>query len=384
MIWSDALLDSKRTITDPLADEVVEKIIAERGEPEARNLFDLLIRQLETPVDQLPEVARHYLRQTNQLPEWADPEKIALAHELFIDHGPKMLLFLYYRSLPTLYSCANGAQVLYHTARLVHDPTSITAFTRRIAETAQFLMDVMTPGNLKPGATGIRSIQKVRLIHASVRKFVRNKEWNPAWGLPINQEDLAITLMTFSVSLLDSLRKIKVEEDQERQEAFFHTWMAIGSLLGIDRDLLPNRLSDGYQLYHRILHRQSKPSEEGKLLTNALIRFSEEVIPGKALDDTPEAMVYFLAGPEIAQNVGLKKMPGCLSWLGPSIMQFVFRLAERLEEKSDQWKRRIDRYALRLTQAMLAHFNDYKGTNFSINDQLLKEWEIDQELPKLY
>ncbi len=178
MKWTDDFLDSKRLITDPLADAVVERMVAEKGDQESRNIFGLLIRNINTPIDQLPSYVQDYILQTNRLPTWTDQLKVKMAQEFFIDHGPKFMLFLYYKSLPLLYVCKNGAQVLYRTGRLMHDPQSMQAFTRRIGQTAQFLLDVMTPGELGPGGQGIRSIQKVRLIHASIRHFVAAKDWS--------------------------------------------------------------------------------------------------------------------------------------------------------------------------------------------------------------
>ena len=63
-------------------------------------------------------------------------------------------------------------------------------------------------GALDAGGAGIRSAQKVRLMHDAVRHLILEHGWDPALGLPINQEDQLGTLLTFSAVILDGLRKL--------------------------------------------------------------------------------------------------------------------------------------------------------------------------------
>ena len=159
----------------------------------------------------MPSATKDFLAATNVLPAWTDWNKVKLANDLFLDHGPKFLVFLYYRSLPILYSCANGAKVLVQTGRLSHQNDGHKIFARCIAETGQFMLEVMKPDSLKQGGTGIQAIQKIRLIHAAIRTFTPEEKWDATvLGVPINQEDLAITLMTFSVVMIDALERFGI------------------------------------------------------------------------------------------------------------------------------------------------------------------------------
>ena len=71
-LWTDTFLDAQRLRADPLADAVMEQVIAAEGEAEARRLFDLLIRRIELPLAELPPLIQDFITQTNQLPAWAD------------------------------------------------------------------------------------------------------------------------------------------------------------------------------------------------------------------------------------------------------------------------------------------------------------------------
>ena len=374
--WNDTLLDALRRRADPLADEVVAEIVAREGPGEARRLFDALIRRLEMPLGAFPSVIDDYLQATRQLPAWADREQVRQAQEYFLDHGPKLLFVLYFKSLPLLYCCAHGAAVLVRTSRLTHDDRSLRIFARRIAETGQFLIDVMTAGGLEAGGTGIQSIQKVRLIHAAIRHFVGREDWDTATrGQPINQEDMAVTLMTFSIALTDALDQFGIEEAPPRADAFFHTWRAIGHNLGLRAELLPADRAAGRRLLARILERQSAASPAGRLLTEALVDFARQLAPTERLRAAPEAFIRYLIGEQHARQLGLQAPAGCLGIALPKMLRTAFRLGERLEDRLDEPLQRVlDLASRQVTLHMVDVFNRYKGRNFHIPDGMRRAW----------
>lgn len=378
--WTTELLNQKRLLADPLADEAVAAIVSEKGPKEAGRLFHLLITNIDLPLDELASPIQDYLAATNQLSAKTDWEQIRLANELFIDHGPKFLLFLYYKSLPLLYLNAKGAVVLERTSRLMHQGADISIFTRRVAETGQFLLDVMTPGHLQPGRAGIRAIQKVRLIHASVRHFMPKGEWDTAQlGLPINQEDLAQTLMTFGISPVDTLAQFGLTESDNRLWAYVYTWNRIGELLGIDADLLPGSLDEARQLLQTILQRQATKSTAGQALAGALIQFAKKVLPAD-FERAPELLMTHMIGRDYAAQLGVNTNTGCLGAILPEFVRVFFNLGEKLEDKLDgPLNVVIQHLARRTTQAMVGYFDKYKGRHFSIPEPLQRAWEIEAD-----
>lgn len=375
-LWPQAQLDQLRQIGDPLADEAVAAIIADKGPEEARHLFDRLIRNIELPKDELPASLQPFWQATNALPDWADWERIELANDFFLDHGPRFLVFLYYKSLPILYSCAKGAEVLTRTGRLAHGSEQPEVFSRRIAETGQFLINVMAPEALKPGGIGIQAIQKVRLIHAAIRRFVGN---SPGWnreeqGVPINQEDMAVTLMTFSIALTDGLKQFRIEEEREKIEAYIHCWSAIGRNMGIQGELLPSDSARARLLMTTILRRQSRASEAGKKLTQALIDFSKDKLPAE-IRQLPHWMILHLAGKDIAAKLGVQPSPGCLGLALPAFLKTVFRMEESLEDKlKEPLGPFLDMLSAHLMKAMVNYFDKHKQRNFTLPDSLQQRW----------
>lgn len=63
---------------------------------------------------------------------------------------------------------------------------------RRLYETLQMIADCMAPGALDAGGRGWASVVRVRFLHAKVRqRLLALEAWDePAWGVPINQEDM--------------------------------------------------------------------------------------------------------------------------------------------------------------------------------------------------
>ena len=374
--WTDSRLEQLRYQADQPADEAMAHILANKGKEEAYRIFDLLIRNIEMPSNQLPSELQPFFEATQSLPSFADDDAIAEAHRFFLDHGAKCLFLLYYKSLPLLYCISKGAPVLVRTSRLTNEDQSLRIFARRIAETGQFLIDVMTPGELTIRGRGIQSIQKVRLIHAAIRQFLIAEGWDEqGLGLPINQEDMAMTLMTFSVAVLDGLEQFGIHEPPALQEAYFHTWRAIGHNLGVVEELLPDNVAEGRLLMNKILDRQAAASEEGQLLTQSLIDFAQSMLRNEKLAPAPETIIRYLIGTERASLLGLAPKEGCLSIALPHALRALFRLGERLEDKVDGPLDEVLGLLSRQTvKAMVGYFDNYKGRKFQIPQAMQTEW----------
>ena len=377
MLWTDTFLDNMRQKGDPPADEAVEKLVSREGKKSTRHLFDKLIRHIELPLNDLPSVLQDFVSEQRKLPRWADQQQSRLAHDLFVDHGPKLMLLLFFKSLPLLYTDRKGAKVLAHTSRLVHDPESMESFSRRIAETGQFLLYVMRQETFTPQHVNVNIILKVRLIHAAIRHFIRQGEWDQvSLGQPINQEDMALTLMTFSIALSDGLSELGIHEQRYRLSAYQHHWNVIGFVLGVDERLLPQDLQSAQFLLQKILQRQSAPSVEGKLLTRALLSFSEKAIPGERLDVSAASLIRYFLGKEKSAMLGLAKKRGCLGWFLPVLMRLGFATAEKWEEHSEFIHYRADQLSKVMMQAMVSYFLSYKDRPFEVPEEFNRIWSV--------
>jgi hypothetical protein len=212
-----------------------------------------------------------------------------------------MVMMLFFVALPYAYATRNGSHVLQISSELTRH------VHRRIFRTAQFIMDVMQADGLEPGGRGIRSAQKVRLLHASIRHRIQHQEdwklkWDPAWGLPINQEDLVGTLMDFSAGVMRGLEQIKIRLQPEEADAYLHCWKVVGHIMGIRPELLPENVPDAFDLANTIIARQRGESDSGKELTRDLIAFMQRFMP-RPFHGFPATAIRQLSGDDIADLI---------------------------------------------------------------------------------
>jgi hypothetical protein len=292
--WNDDFLDAMRAQGDPPADTVVREIFAQGQVASINQLMRLLFRNDTALPDQLPEPVRAYFEATAALPDWADRRRIAQAAALFGRHAPRIMLLLGHYALPACYAARNGVQVLNVTGHLSRNPRP------RLFETAQFVCDAMASDGLAAGGTGIRSAQKVRLTHAAVRYLIAQRDWNPEYGLPVNQEDMIGTLLTFSAVILDGLDKMGFSISTADADAYIHAWNVVGHLSGVQPALLPTRAADAKALLLAIQRRQLAASPEGAQLTRALIEMLQESTRGTPFANMPINTMRFFVGDAIA------------------------------------------------------------------------------------
>ncbi len=368
--WTNEQLEAYRAIGDEAADNLVAELYRSGEVPAVNALMrQLVVNEYPEPAA-LPAFVRKYLDDTDDLPQWANRLRIEAAEQLFWRFGPKLVLILHCYSLPFCYLGANGAQVLNLTDRLETNPT------RRILETAQLLVDVMTPGGLISGqGRGRRTVQKVRLMHAAVRLLAKTSpSWNMAWGLPINQEDLAGTLMSFSWVGLDGLRKLGVDLEEEERESYLHLWNVVGHLLGVRRELLPRNEARAQALTHAIARHQFGPSEAGRLLTQALVKLTGYGMPGNAFEHLAPVLIRYFLGERWAGDLGYPDAPR-FELLGGLFRMLNYQVTEMME-RSPALSALAELAGKKMVEAALFMVRGGNRPSFSLPLELQQKWGV--------
>ena len=331
-----------------------------------------------------PEVKaamQDFLRQGSKLPDWADMDMVRQAQKLFADNPIVAYTLLACLSLPVLYTCGRGGiQVLILTEQLDRK------VRRRIIETGMLTLGVMVQDSFlklpdksnltNPIPMGIEGILRVRLLHAASRTVihefwkdgvkdraaeagkaadvpskVRNYQgkaadqiWKEEWGMPIGQQYLAGTLMTFSYIILYGLKELGVILDEKDLKAYMHFWNVFGYVLGIDEELLlkldfpgtgkpqyvnnkPVHAATGHEMYEvgKALYTQvmklNRSSDEdsirdGRILTKAVLDYASNVIkentPGKVptyLTRLPKMLMWKLLSKDDRHLLGVNITP---------------------------------------------------------------------------
>jgi squalene cyclase len=367
--WSNARLDAMRLAADPTADAVIESIFRQSQVDGVNALMWNIFRTDEPLPASLPAEARAFFLD-EALPAFADPRLLEQGATVFTQAGWQVATALFCSALPQAYAAAKGAHVLTRTMAMTRRTE------QRILETAQFLFDVVAPGGFGPSGRAVRATQKVRLMHAAVRYLLLHPQapgqaaWDSAGlGLPLNQEDLAGTLMTFSVVVLEGLERLGVHLAPEAQEAWLHLWKVVGHFMGVDASMLPATLDDAHDLMEAIRERQWKRSEDGIALTQPLVALMQRYFRVEVLDGFPVALIRHLAGDHCADLLGLP----AADWT----QQVVAILAELeslwTRQSPDEVSRRlIDHGLFGFMRLVVNHMRRDKQARFRIPPSLLQ------------
>jgi hypothetical protein len=222
----------------------------------------------------LPLVVGDYLDATDAVPDWADQRLIRRGQDFFAANGLEFLLVFGFGTLPVTYCSTPGANVIHAGSRLESDTR------RRLFETLQMVIEVMSPGGLQPGGRAVHVGQKVRLMHAAIRRLLlRSPRYDESWGLPVNQEDMAGTLTAIVWAPLTRLPRMGCAVTSADAEAVLHTWRVAGHLLGLRDELFPRDMDDVGGLVEALARRQFARCDAGVALTADLIAAYGEIVP---------------------------------------------------------------------------------------------------------
>jgi hypothetical protein len=370
MMLTDRDLDGYRH----RADDALDGLVSSHGPRVVGEMLSALFRSKDVPDDD------RFRALTDRLPPIAvaDAASIAAGQQLFHTFGPEALVVLGCYALPAAYAASDGVQVVYRARRLKDDAQ------RRLSETAQMVLNVMVPGGLEPGGIGARSARKVRLMHALVRQHVRTlaePAWSPALGEPINQEDLVGTLLTFSLVVIDGLRKMGAQLSQASERGYFAVWCHIGAILGIEAPLLPRDIDMARALAAQIGRRQFRPSDEGRHLARELLKVNDSLfpIPGYGLS----LMHFFLDGGVFGVHLAKVLDLPPANWT-----RFLVRL--RAAQKGIYFQalarvpgaeRRRAAFASFFTQQLISLQSPDKVSPFEVPPGLLETWRLHETAP---
>jgi hypothetical protein len=368
----DAFLDRMRQTVDPPADEVAAAVVTPEVLLKVRELMKR--RQMwdadREPSRQLPEAIRTYMTTASALPPWRDEARVNEAEQFFLLYGLASSTLLACASLPQCYVMKYGTEVLAFTKFLQVHPT------RRIRETAQMVMDVMVPGGLQPLGRGVRATMKVRVMHAIVRHMFMNDRsgaaLDPGFGLPINQEDMIYTLMTFSYVVIEGFGTMGYQMTDRQREGYIHCWNVVGHLMGILDELLPATFNDARELFQVIQRRQHGQSDAGKKLMASLLESVEDALPGDHHDPLVAALTRKLIGDATADTLAIPE---------PTLAQ-KFRLDVLLKAWAESARLATHLHADKLLRiaseelhhAIMVKMGEMDGEPFDVPEEFVQQW----------
>ena len=342
-------LDHYKMVGDKPLDDIMVRLGEELdGYRTVARLFPLVHDLVRMSEEQLADLRKSglvtddliaFLAENDRLPDrdWVHRDTIREGGEFYRSNGVLGFLVLGCASLPACYCWANEAHVLGYTRKLMKNGR----IPRRLPETAQFVIDVAAEGAFEPDGAAIRAARKVRLIHAIIRYLIvrpmsmdigiqegvllpepgqgghhhHGDDWRPDMGMPISQEFLTGTLLTFSHVVLGGLRKLGVRASEHQKRAYLHRWNVLGYFMGVDEQLLQQLDSPdtAAAMFEAIMQRNRRGTEHGYSMQAGLLDYMRNNVisrlPGGRLPPlrhVPAIMTRGLAGKETCRAVYLQ------------------------------------------------------------------------------
>jgi ER-bound oxygenase mpaB/B'/Rubber oxygenase, catalytic domain len=297
MKTDNAFLDKNRLVGDHAADQLVNDLFKKNKQSELYAAFKLSEKEISSVEKGRPVLT--FLLDRRKQPTWYDEKRVVRGQQVFQLYATEIMTLLGAMALPYCYAGSPGNKALYLSDKMRQSPG------KRLLDTAQFIISVSTPGTLAQDGYGHIHINKTRLIHAIARYYVSKGSWDMAWGLPINQEDMAGTNLAFSVLILLGLQQSGHVLSEKQKEDFIFLWRYIGYQLAIDEELLPATFKEAYHLAQVIKKRNFKKSEEGIALAKELLSYYHSVAPSDKAYFIDAQVRHFL-GPEVSGYIGLE------------------------------------------------------------------------------
>jgi ER-bound oxygenase mpaB/B'/Rubber oxygenase, catalytic domain len=362
-VLNDDILGQLAHVADPDADKVIDEVVddvvtslgldpSDLNWEARRAAYPDVMRKIGS--DDEAALVAPFLRQGKDIDDRIDPKLVHRAQEFFEEHGVAVITSLFLASLPQAYLGKRGVQTLDMTGELVAN------WSRRIQETGQFLVNVLTRDptmaetdrtTLHSGEIGARVVRRVRLTHSAVRwllkapydpkllSLAREKVPDPKtlWQLrmkqigepcgpglsePLNQEDLLATLGTFTTVVFGALDNLAVPFDKARQKAYYHLWNIVGWHLGIGDEnalagiatgltdrwpkngILPLKVKEMDTLFRRLRTLLEDETEQGRRLAKTLVQDFSYPLP-RPLQGGPAFIVRYLIGDDAADKLDI-------------------------------------------------------------------------------
>jgi hypothetical protein len=323
---------------DPLADEAVAEMASANKSQRERWIDAAFAGETQD----VPRALTLLTEAVKSHPVWFEPARSARGGEVILRSGLWGGLSLAYKSMLTAYCSPAGVKPLAFSGRLTED------VARRIGETGRFVETVSAQGALEPDSEAVKVTLRVRLMHAQVRYLILlSGKWNAdAWGVPINQVDMAGTALLFSSVLLEGLEQFGVAVSAPEREDVMHLWRTVGWKLGVHDELLALDFEQGRKLLDLILFTQEPPDEDCRALTAALLEGPNELqrtmnraLARRLLGDV---RADALGIPATAVQYGLPALQQAVRWADRAVVATGWGRRASLKWGESYWKRAVE------------------------------------------
>lgn len=271
-------------IADPLADRAAAALAAMPPDHAAR-LTEISFRQPLDPPPDAPEAFAAFILTAAAGPAPVENRETRAARRAFHAQSDVFIPAFF---TATLRNASTGiARAFYATGTVTSDQA-----LRRIRHNTHHFYEIMLPGSLEPGADGWKLSLRIRLVHAQVRRRIRQSgKWNEALrGPPISAAHTALASANFSASILRDATRLGAILTPAARRGYMAIWYSASRLIGVPEDLLFYADERATRRFARAAHGvEPPPGPESIEISHALVN-AIPAMAGEADPDTAAAL----------------------------------------------------------------------------------------------
>ncbi len=258
---------TRTTVGDPLADAAAESLWGLR-QREIHGFINAGMEQQYALLRTAPEPVREFFDRISAAPKWFDRERAYLGRAAFHKYSD---LFIPAFFVSTLRNAATLIAKAFYTTGRVLSPYA----HRRIRQNTRHFIEIMLPGSLERSGDGWKLSVRIRLVHAQVRKLIRDSgEWDESvYGAPISAAHNGLASANFSATMLRHAEMLGARMNEAERVGFMQTWRYASYLIGTPEQLLfEGDEAATHELYRIGRICEPPPGPESTAVANALIR----------------------------------------------------------------------------------------------------------------
>ncbi|UJW30342.1 DUF2236 domain-containing protein [Saccharothrix sp. AJ9571] len=278
---------------DDEIDGIMARILDNGGVPAVNTAIKPWVNNNHALPGGLPGDLSAYLAKTNQLPTWADRDKLRLAADF--NRRKDTYLFM-------LYGLGSGimSTVIPREAKSVYWSAGGADMKDRAAKTFTFGYDLSDLNAFEPSGQFVVTANKTRLVHAAVRHLLPQ---SPHWmavadepdRIPISNGDILVTFHSLGTFVHKKMKDWRVPMTAAEETAFLHSWQVALYLLGVRQEFIPQTWSAAYAQSEQVLTPILAPSFEGRELAEDLLGLTAQIDLGVTRGFLNEFVRYVLS-----------------------------------------------------------------------------------------
>ena len=253
------------TVGDPAGDALVEEL-ASLDPAVAMEFVGAAMDMDEGRLRNAPQVLREFFADIEAAPEWADFDSYMPGVKMF-HRNSQLILAAFVGAVLVEGFSTNISKSFFISGRLIDNGV------KRLKQNNRHMVEIFMPGGLLRPGDGWKLSVRVRLIHAQMRYLLnRSEDWDSDdYGTPLSAAHLGFSLTAFSAKLLQHMKQLGAEYNDEERQSFLSIWRHSGYLMGIPETILFNDEDEALKLFEIGYLCEPTPGESSIAMANCLV-----------------------------------------------------------------------------------------------------------------